>query len=71
NPFDNETTISFDNPTNSTFTLNLMDVTGRMVLQKTNITGNKYIFNREGLNAGYYMIELRGEKLYRGRIIIN
>jgi hypothetical protein len=71
NPFNNETTISFDNTTNSSFTLNVTDVAGRTVLQKTNITGNKYIFNREGLNAGYYMIELRGENLYRGRIIIN
>ena len=71
NPFGSETTLQFDNPTNSAYTLQITDVAGRTVFRKTDLNGSKYIINREGLRAGYYMVELRGEKLYRGRIIIH
>jgi hypothetical protein len=71
NPFSNETNIEFDNPSNSTYTLSIMDISGRLVSQTPNIIGNKFIFTRDGLNTGFYMVELRGEKIFRGHFIID
>ena len=71
NPFSNETTIEFDNPTHSPYTLSVMDVSGRLVSHTQNIIGDKFIFNRKELNTGFYMIELGGEKIFRGHFIID
>ncbi|KPK86541.1 MAG: hypothetical protein AMS27_04790 [Bacteroides sp. SM23_62_1] len=70
NPFNNRTTIRFPNPEATLYTLQIIDLTGKVV-RTHEITGqSEFTLEREGLESGYYLIELRGEKLYRGKIII-
>jgi len=70
NPFSERTTIRFPNPEGTLYTLRIMDITGKVV-RIHEITGQSdFILNREDLENGYYIIELRGEKVFRGKIII-
>ena len=70
NPFTDVTTIQFKNPNHKEYTLNVLDLSGRVVYQKNNITESKIELSREGLSNGYYMIELRGEDIFRGKIVV-
>jgi len=70
NPFNNKTIIEFPNPSNEPFKLTLTDLSGKVVRIINNITDSLYELDREGLSNGFYFIELRGEKTYRGKILI-
>jgi hypothetical protein len=70
NPFSDITTIRFDNPGGSQYSLYITDLAGKVVYFENNIVDDRIEFSREGLPAGYYFVELRGPRLYRGRIII-
>ena len=47
-----------------------MDLTGKILHYADNISGSEYILERNDLEEGYYIIELCGDKIYRGRIIV-
>jgi len=70
NPFSNMTTIQFSNPDHSPYTLYITEITGKIVKVIDNITGDKTEFYRGNLPAGYYQAEMKGNRLFRGRIII-
>ena len=70
NPFSNNTTIEFTNSNNSKYDFRIYDIIGRVAKNETGITGNKFTFERGDLTPGIYTIELRGEKLYRKKVII-
>jgi len=70
NPFTNTTNILFPNPESSEYTLIIRNLSGRTVRIIDNITSSRYMLNKEDLANGYYLIELRGDKIYRGRFVI-
>jgi len=71
NPFNNITNIVFNNPLKEIYTLYLIDVTGKIVKKINNIIDSQIIFSKENLTSGFYFVELRGAKVYRGKIIID
>ncbi len=70
NPFSKATKISFPNARDEAYQLNLYDVTGKTVLFLREITAGEVIIHRGELGAGIYFVELRGEKILRGKVII-
>jgi hypothetical protein len=70
NPFNDRATLKFPNPENCLFRLKVMDLSGKILRDVNNISGSEYIFERNELEKGYYIIELIGDRIYRARIII-
>lgn len=62
NPANNSATIEFENPTNSHFSLQVFDITGRAVIEQTNIRGNRAQLNTQHLPSGIYQYRLLSEK---------
>lgn len=72
NPFGTETVVNFTNDNGSTYGLSLSTLTGQVVKQMGNITGNQAIISRDGLAAGMYFLTLqndRGERVSQKVII--
>lgn len=69
-PFSDRTVISFNNPEGHAYTLYLTDLSGKVCRIVDNISTSVFNLERENLNAGFYTVELRGDKVYRGRIIV-
>lgn len=70
NPFISNAIIEFPNPENNYFTLNIYNLAGREIFQRSNIFSDKIEFERGNLPSGVYIFELRGEKVFRGKFII-
>ncbi|MFH2095243.1 MAG: T9SS type A sorting domain-containing protein, partial [Bacteroidota bacterium] len=70
NPFHDYTSIEFRNDNNCSYTLSIYDISGKTVHSENSITGNKVRINRENLSPGFYTVELKGDKILKGRIII-
>ncbi len=69
NPFSESTMILFDNPDNEEYQLVVKDISGRVVRDET-ITGDQILFNRNHLTSGIYFIELTGQRLFNGKMVI-
>ncbi len=70
NPFTNNTVITFDNPDNSNYSLNIYNSVGKLVQSTNNIYDSKVVINRNNLPAGIYLIVLKGDKIYKEKVII-
>ncbi len=70
NPFTSKTTIEFSNPNNESYKLIITDVTGKVMKVVENIQTSKVEIEKGNLSSGFYLIELRGERIYRGRVVI-
>ncbi len=70
NPFTRETNILFPNRGNSEYTLFIRDLSGKTVRIISDITSSRYVLHRDNLAGGYYLIELRGDRVFRGRIVV-
>ncbi len=70
NPFSQWTQINFDNPKNVPYQLLVTDMSGKIVRTVDNISDNKIILLRENLPQGFYMFELKGNQVYRGKFVI-
>ncbi len=70
NPFNYWTQIDFENPRKQPYQLIVTDMSGKIVRIVDNIRDNKVILLRENLPQGFYLFELKGEKVYRGKLII-
>ncbi|WP_421918687.1 PKD domain-containing protein [Marinifilum sp.] len=70
NPMVNKSKIEFPNNKNQKYRLIVVDASGRIVRIIENITGNNVILNREQLKPGVHIINLSGEKLYKGKLIV-
>jgi len=70
NPATDYVTIRFLNPKQKEYQLVVRDLTGKAVLMINNITKDETVIERGNLKAGYYSVEVTGEKLYRGKLII-
>jgi hypothetical protein len=64
-----ETTISFPNPESQEYQMRIMDITGNIVYSQ-NTSGSKYILEKQDLNAGIYILEIKGDRIFRGRLVI-
>jgi hypothetical protein len=70
NPSADFVTIGFANPEQDEYQLVVRDLAGKTVLVINNITEDKIVIERGNLKAGYYSVEVSGERLYRGKLII-
>jgi hypothetical protein len=70
NPFNETTILKFPNPENGSFRLRIIDLTGKVIKEINDISGSEYLLERNDLQKGYYIIEMRGDKIYRGRIVV-
>jgi len=70
NPFSQSTTITFPDPSGESYRMILMDISGKLVRMQENITTEEFILKRKDLSKGMYIIELKGKKTYRGKLVI-
>ncbi len=70
NPFDHYTMLRFGNTEHSEYTMSIRDLSGKLVRIEKNITGEEIRIEKGSMKPGYYHVELRGEKMYRGKMII-
>ena len=69
NPFSDFATLRFPNPENRPYILKIFDLSGKVV-KSEEIYGREYTLQRENLESGYYIIELRGDRLFRAKLVI-
>ncbi len=70
NPLKTSATIEFQNPENKAYTLALTNINGKALRTINHITDNKVKIEKNDLPSGIYFIELRGDKIFRDKIII-
>ncbi|KPK86543.1 MAG: hypothetical protein AMS27_04805 [Bacteroides sp. SM23_62_1] len=70
NPFSERTTIRFPDAGDTRYTLRIMDLTGKVIRTREIKGQSEFILEREELESGYYLIELRGNKIFRAKMII-
>jgi len=70
NPVSSKAIVKFYNPYNKPYQFTVMDITGRILIKENNITGDKVVFDRTGLTTGIYLIELKGDKRYVKKVIV-
>ena len=70
NPFTESTTLFFNNPGDLPYTLYIIDLAGKVCRIVEHITGSQYVIEKGDLKEGFYFIEMRGNELYRGRMIV-
>ncbi|MFC2111986.1 choice-of-anchor Q domain-containing protein [Bacteroidota bacterium] len=69
NPFSQATTITFHNPSGTLYKLMLRDLSGKLV-RMVEVRSDQFVLERENLGKGMYMIELKGDRTYRGKLVI-
>jgi hypothetical protein len=70
NPSTDQTTVSFPNPEQKKYELIVRDLSGKLVLVINNITQDKVTIEGGSLKAGFYSIEIVGDNIYRGKLIV-
>jgi len=70
NPMETESRIEFSNENNNSYRLVVVDGSGRVVRIIENITNNNITINREQLKPGVHIINLEGEKIYKGKLLV-
>ncbi|NCA79360.1 MAG: T9SS type A sorting domain-containing protein [Sphingobacteriia bacterium] len=70
NPFTNKATIKFHNPSHSNYNLSIFNLSGNKVFERDNIKSDKVELKRGNLPDGIYLIELKGEKVFRGKMVV-
>lgn len=70
NPLVYKSNVVFPNKSNQKYRLVVVDASGRVVRIIENITGNNVIINREQLKPGVHIINLSGEKIYKGKLLV-
>ena len=58
NPTNTGATITFSNPANEQYSVNVYDITGRKAFSETSLTGTQYQLNTAKLEKGLYVVEL-------------
>jgi PKD repeat protein len=70
NPMEDKSKVEFPNEKNQKYRLIVVDASGRVVRIIDNITGDNFIINREQLKPGVHIINLTGEKIYKGKLLV-
>jgi hypothetical protein len=70
NPFKLNTTIYFNNPRGHSYTLCITDLSGKICKVVDGIITSEYLLEKRDMKEGLYILELRGEKIFREKIIV-
>ena len=70
NPFRHATTITFPNPNGENYSMKIMNLSGKVVRVQEDIRNSRLYIEKGNLEKGLYLIELRGEKIYRGKLMV-
>jgi hypothetical protein len=70
NPFSHSATIRFPNPGGEPFRMKLTDLSGKVVRIVDGITTSEYVLKKDNLRKGLYFIEIRGNKIFHGKLLI-
>ena len=70
NPFDNSTILTFLNPESQIYMLYISDISGKVLRIIENINTSEYVLEKGDLKEGIYFVELRGPKVYRGKVMV-
>jgi hypothetical protein len=70
NPFSKTTIFTFNNPEKNPYTLYIMDLSGKVYRIVDHLSTSRYVLEKGDLKEGMYFVELRGERIFRGKIII-
>ena len=71
NPFTHSTTIVFPNPEGTGYQLIVRDLSGKVVRMEAPVTNSKHELDRGNLEKGLYLLELRGDRIFRGRMVVD
>lgn len=71
NPLVTESRISWINPDGNLYDLFIFDLKGTLVRKIPQLNTQEYHLSRENLESGCYIIELRGNKTFHGRLLVN
>jgi hypothetical protein len=71
NPVTGFATLMYQNPGHKVYNLKIMNIKGETVRTINNITDNKLVIEKGNLTSGIYFIEIRGEKTFRSKFLIN
>lgn len=71
NPMSADCRIQWNNPASESYTLNIYDLKGTIIKQKSNIHASEYILKREDLGSGVYLIEIKGKDIFRGKLVVD
>jgi hypothetical protein len=70
NPFNQTTVIEFPNPEKNAFKMYITNLAGKVVRFQDNIFTNQVELHRKNLPTGVYFVELQGDRIYRGKLVI-
>jgi uncharacterized repeat protein (TIGR03803 family) len=70
NPFSDRTRIMCHGSETDPYILTISDMTGKIVRKINGIRQIEFQLSREGLKSGLYIIEIRGSKTYRAKLVI-
>ena len=70
NPFSNQVFIEYTNPQSEHYAIRILDAKGLVVFERHQITDTKTIFNRKGLSAGVYFVEVIDEGVLRRKLLV-
>ncbi|MBG0858682.1 MAG: choice-of-anchor J domain-containing protein, partial [Bacteroidales bacterium] len=70
NPFSDKAIIEFNDMDLSNYRLSVYNISGNKVLELGKFSSDKIELEKGNLPAGIYIIELRGDKVFRNKIII-
>jgi hypothetical protein len=70
NPFKDKTRITFSNPDHSPYQTVITDLAGKVVRTESGITTGEFELERGNLPAGIYLVEIRGERICRGKVVV-
>jgi len=69
-PFKDQIKIEFDNPSAKPYRLRLMNTQGQILREIQDIRTASLFLQRENLPSGIYLLEIRGEKLFSGKVLV-
>jgi hypothetical protein len=69
NPLRESTTLIFSNPEEFNYELYIMDLSGKVCRIVDGITKSEYVLEKVDLKEGFYFVELRGLKIFRGKLV--
>ncbi|HIO72822.1 MAG TPA: T9SS type A sorting domain-containing protein, partial [Flavobacteriales bacterium] len=70
NPFSNQVFIEYTNPLSQHYAIRILDAKGVVVFERHKITDTKTIFDRKGLSAGVYFVEVIDEGVLRRKLLV-
>lgn len=70
NPLSENATIEFYNPSYSSYNLSIYSISGNKVFERLNIRSECIDLERGKLPHGVYIVEIKGEKVFRGKMLV-